>query len=165
MKCLWTTALAGIFALTTLSSCKREGESVTSANAPVGSQQNAAFNRGFHKEEVTPTATLRWAHQDCGFALTVPAAGNYRLAFKPITVFSPTPVVIEVTVNGQAAGSVTAQGFDFAKAPVSKLEVPLRAGANEIGLKADRPDVPFGGNDSRTAAFGLIIPVGVEQLP
>jgi len=169
MNRVWVPVVVCIIAVTTLLSCGPRGEVSSPAGtpgaAPVGSQQNAAFNRGFHKEEVTPTANLRWAHQDSGFTVTVPAAGNYRLGFKTVTVFSPTPTAIEVSVNGQSVGTITAEGFDFAKAPVSNVEAALRAGANEIALKANRADVPLGANDTRTAAFGLILPVGVELLP
>lgn len=155
-------------AMTTLVSCEQRTE-VGTPNADAagegrGSQENASFTRGFYKEEVTPAATIRWVHQEGAFALTVPTAGKYRLGFKTITVFAPGTIAIQVGVNGEPAGSITTEGFDMAKAATSNLEVTLRAGANEISLKADRPEVRLSSTDVRTAAFGLILPVAADLL-
>jgi hypothetical protein len=164
-------AVATIFiaaAMSALVSCDRPSQTASdggTGDSGKGSQQNAAFGAGFHKEEVTPNGNIRWVRQEATMTLNVPAAGNYRLSFKPVTVFVPTPVSITIAVNDQPPATITAQSFDFATAPMQMIEVPLRAGANTVTLKADRPEVRLSENDARTAAFGLVLPVGAGPLP
>ena len=90
---------------------------------------------------------------------------NIGPTLKSFTVFSPAETVIEISVNGQAAGSVATKPFDLDKIPATSLNVSLRAGSNDIVLKSNRPEVSLGEKDPRTVSFGLILPVKVERLP
>ncbi len=158
-------------------SCERNEETVPAAgaspasaqpvteNKPAAKSDSISFGEGFHKDEVTPQGTLRWVRQQAVMTVNAPAAGKYRLTFRPITVFSPIEAVIAVNVNGQASGTIAAQGSDIANAPARSVDLALQAGANEIVLKTDRPEIRLSESDERVAAFGVVLPVAVEALP
>ncbi|CAN5601165.1 hypothetical protein BH20VER1_BH20VER1_18800 [soil metagenome] len=169
MRIQTLAASLALAATTVLLSCSRTSDTAAAPDGATdtgtGSQENAVFHKGFYKEEATPSGNLRWAHQTAAVTLSVPTAGTYRLTFKPITIFTPPPTSIEVSVNGKPVGTVTAQSFDIATAPASSVEAPLQAGANEITLKANKEDARLTSTDTRTAAFGLILPIEAEPLP
>ncbi|MEO5721174.1 MAG: hypothetical protein ABIR71_06870 [Chthoniobacterales bacterium] len=160
---LLTLAVSGLAFV----SCERKGETtIATATAEKDSSNEAVvYGEGFHKDEVTPQGVLRWVRQEAVLTINAPAAGKYRLDFRPITVFSPTAVAIEVSVNGQPSGTITAEGSDFAQAPTRNIEAALQAGSNKVSLKANRPEVKMSEADSRMASFGLMLPVQATPLP
>ena len=123
------------------------------------------YGDGFHKEEVNPTATIRWVRRDAALSVSVPAAGRYRLTFKPFTVFSTTENTIEVNVNGQGAGSFSTRAFDVANPVPTILPVTLRAGGNAVRLHSRGAEIKLGESDDRMAAYGLVVPPTVDPAP
>ena len=132
---------------------------------PPARTQEVVFGDGFHKEEASPAATLRWVQQNAALRVVVPTEGRYRLTFRPFTVFSTVENTIDANVNGLPAGSFSTRLFDPANPVPTTLEVPLRAGDNDVHLHSREPEKRLGESDDRMAAFGLVVPVGVERVP
>ena len=128
-------------------------------------KESFTFGDGFHKEEASPAATLRWVRQDAAFHLVAPAEGRYRLTFRPFTVFSTVENTIGIRVNEQPAGSFSTRFFDVTQPVPTVVEVSLRAGDNELRLHSKGPEVRLGENDDRLAAYGLVMPILVERVP
>ena len=128
-------------------------------------KQGFIFGEGFHKEESSPTANLRWVQQDAVLDVVVPADGRYRLTFRPITVFSSVANTITINVAGARAGEISTQGFDLAHPMLAPAEVTLHSGENELRLHSERPEVKLGEQDDRTAAYGLVLPITIEPVP
>lgn len=148
-------------------SCGRKAPPAAEAAPPsVADRQEVTFGTGFHKEEAfAPASALRWVRQDAALRVQVPGDGRYRLTFRPFTVFSKVENVIEVSVGGQSVGKFSTHASDMSAAVPTPLEVSLHAGSNEVNLHSTQPEVRLGENDDRPAAFGLLLPVGVERLP
>lgn len=162
--------LAITFPLAAFLSCEKKSEVTQSpppapTESPASSRGGITFVSGFYGDEVSPTHTLRWVHQEAALRVQAPNEGKYQLTLKPFTIFSPAETVIEITVNGQSAGSVSTKTFDLDNIPATSLNVTLHAGSNDIVLKSNRPEIRLGEKDPRTVSFGLILPVKVERLP
>lgn len=127
--------------------------------------QQAVFGEGFYKEEVTGKGLIRWVRQKASLTLNAPSDGKFEVTFRTVTVFSPTENTIEVSVNGQSAGTVSTHTFDFASPQATKLSIPLHQGGNAITLRSDSTEKKLSPDDDRTPAFGLVLPLTVEKAP
>ncbi len=123
------------------------------------------FGEGFHKQEATPTAVLRWVRRDAALRMEVPAAGRYRLTFRPFTVYTNVENSIEVSVGEQSAGRFSARAFDLAHPVPVSVEAELRAGGNDLRLHSTGAETRLSPDDERQAAFGLVLPITVEKIP
>ena len=82
----------------------------TTAAAP-SNQPQVIFGDGFHKEEASPNSTLRWVQGNAALRIVAPAGGRYRLTFRPFTVFTTVEDTVDLSVNGQPAGSFSTKGI------------------------------------------------------
>ena len=128
-------------------------------------KQGVVFGDGFHKEEADPKGVLRWVRRDAALRINAPAEGRYRLTFRPFTVFSTVENTIEVSVNGQPAGTFSTRAFDLSNPTPTTLEAPLHAGDNTVGLHSRGAENPMSKTDDRLVAYGLLVPVMVERAP
>ena len=128
-------------------------------------KQGIVFGDGFHKEEASPTATLRWVQQNAALRVIAPTEGHYRLTFRPFTVFSTVENTIEVSANGQPTGSFSTRVFDLSNPTPATVEVPLRAGDNDLRLHSKGPENRMSDTDDRMVAYGLVVPIVVERAP
>ena len=134
------------------------------APASTPDKQGVTFGEGFHKEEAG-AATLRWVRRDAALRVSAPDAGRYQLTFRPFTVFSTVENTVEVSVNGQAAGTFSTHAFDLTHPTPTMLAASLRAGDNDVRLHSRGAEVRLSDTDDRLAAYGLVVPLTVERLP
>lgn len=142
-----------------LAGCEKPAEP---AAAPV---PGVVFGEGFYKEEATPASTMRWVRQNAGLRILAPAAGKYRLTFRVVTAFSPKENVVEVSVNGQKAGAISAHAFDLANPQTTPLEVALKEGDNDVSLRSGFAEIRLAKDDERTVSYGLVEPLEVKSIP
>ena len=128
-------------------------------------KQGVTFGEGFQKEEVGAEVTLRWVRQNSAMRIDAPSEGRYKLTFRPFTVFSTVANTVEVSVNGQAAGSFTMNSFNLSNLTPITLETSLHAGSNDVRLHSKGAENRMSDSDDRVVAYGLAVPVTVERIP
>ena len=159
-----TAAVLAVFLC--FASCKRQPVPALHPPPLAEPDNGVAFVSGFYKEEVlAPKTVLRWVGQEAVLRVDAPSDGQYRITFRPFTVFSMEEDIIEMKVNGQSAGKFSTKAFSVGDAIPTPVEVTLRAGGNDIALHSTRPVARLGENDERVAAFGLLLPITVEPVP
>ena len=162
----WRLTFAIILVTGALSSCTPADDTETfEAEGTDCTQQGVTLEKGFHKEELVAGDKFHWVRQQATLTMQAPTSGSYRLGFRFVTVFSPNPNVIAVTVNDQPAGTIAVTGSDFANAPSLTVEAVLNAGENRISLSSREGDVRLGPKDDRMAAFGLVGAIALTPIP
>ncbi len=138
-----------------------------SSQDPAGKpdKQGVTFGDGFHKEEASAAATLRWVRRDASLRVNAPAEGRYQLTFRPFTVFSTVENTVGVSVNGQPTGSFSTRAYDVPNSAPVAVTASLHAGDNTVELRSQGAEHRMSDSDDRQVAYGLMMPVKVERAP